>query len=231
MLLTPEGICQWTVLIKSDTAKQHRKHLRTCQQEGTSKTSYISLCSSCLFCFCFLYSDFPVVLLCFCTSLYTSQFLSLVLTHWVTTQAEGLRCSLLIWLVKFRFQREQATLPVNYAACHTTPLATTRLAVRWLSSALCCKECKWVMTHVPCHQPEHVMESSSQVNLTPSTSHRERRNTTGTSKDLQSVEYYPRLRGNHFLTNRLSVTSWHSPPSSWHTNMASSKESAVNTKG
>lgn len=59
----------------------------------------------------------------------------------------------------------------------------------------------------------------------------EGRNTTGTSGDLQSAEYCPRLRGSHLLANRLSVTSWHSLASSWHTNMACSKESAITKKG
>ena len=64
------------------------------------------------------------------------------------------------------------------------------------------------------------------MNLTPpSTSHTEGRNTTGTSGDLQSAEYYPKLIGSHLLTNRLSVTSWHSLASSWHTNMTYSKDS------
>lgn len=81
--------------------------------------------------------------------------------------------------------------------------------------------------------PEHLIQlPSNQMNLTPLQfqSYGEGRNTTGTGGDLQSDEFYPRLRGSHLLTNRLSVTSWHSLASSWHTNMACSKEAAVTLK-
>lgn len=79
-------------------------------------------------------------------------------------------------------------------------------------------------------KPEHLIISSSLATRwtwppPPSTSHTEGRNTTGTSGDLQSAEYYPKLIGSRLLTNRLSVTSWHSLAFSWHTNMASSKDS------
>lgn len=56
------------------------------------------------------------------------------------------------------------------------------------------------------------------------------RNTSGTVVDVQSTDYCPRLRGSHSLTNRLSVTSWHSLASSWQTNRACSKEPVISQR-
>lgn len=89
-----------------------------------------------------------------------------------------------------------------------------------------------VVTLVPCHLSstfDQIQDPKQPDELDPPmrSSHMEGRNTTGTGGDLQSDGFYPRLRGSHLLTNRLSVTSWQSLASSWHTNMACSKEAAV----
>lgn len=208
------------------------KHLAVAPSQDIIYLSLFILSPLFLFLSLLCFFSFLVVLLYFGTSLCTSLFLSLLLTHWVTpAQADGLRCSSFIWLVKFQVHKE------NRQSCGwtTTAVAAILLVVLWLSSALCCKERKWELWPISyATKPEHLIKSSSQASRwtwPPSTSHTEGRNTTGTSGDLQSAEYCPRLKGSHLLTNRLSVTSWHSLASSWHTNMACSKESAVSKKG
>lgn len=102
------------------------KHLAVAPSQNIISLSLFILSPVFVFCAfrCFAFI-FLVVLLYFCTSLCTSPFLSVLLTRWVTpTQAEGLRCSLFIWLVKFQFHKE------NRQSCGWTAVRVTRLL--WL---------------------------------------------------------------------------------------------------